>query len=945
MAKLNLSILICLLPLSLLLAQENQYINYTVDDGLPSNMVYGVAQDDRGFMWFGTDSGLSRYDGYEFTNYSLEDGLPDTEILNFFKDSEDRIWFYTLNGKIGFVHNDSIFNSKNTKWLRELDFDSRITSIVEVDKKVYITAIGSTYKVLSGTKVQMFDVGESADLIICYCNEQINLILQSVSKKGIYKIDKNVGDFTLEKALNNNPSVSALTYPLCFKNNIYAFNYSFTINGVIKVNDLSFYYRPESPKDHIQNIKVLNGELYILTMAGILKAKDKNRIFQEFADLKFTSSMFFDSEGNAWYTSIKSGIHFEHRSKIKLDQRSKNIDAISLIDDFLYVAHNRTIISKKNRLGKYSEFLTFNKALRINFIEKDPIGRILVGRSGGLFFHREKITSGQARSITFADSTLYVGSNRGIKKEGTPSNAPYPFKGNVLDIHAVGKDSILVGTEQGILVVNGDSIAVKSVFKTFSDDSLLQIRVNKMIPQKDHLWIATGGNGLLKFSEKGNIEQFSKKDGLTSNMILDFIIHENAIWAVTQKGLNKITENEEGFLISALDQSDGLNSFQIEGIEYFNDSIHLAANDGLYSIPADIDLTETNQFDLYIDKVWSGNSITNESTFDSNTKSIRILFKALVYRNHKSLLYQYQLHDNGTPVNEKEWQEADLNEVNFLNLSPGKYSFLARAKTKNSDWSDPVEYQFEIKPAFWQTRWFPASIIMLILTIVIAVIIQINRSRLAKKNLEKAKVSAELTALKAQINPHFLFNVLNSIQLFILENKKDIAQEYLHKYGKLMRMVLDHSDHLIVPLKSELEMLGLYTDLEMLRLKKGFDFEVITSDYFNTKRVNIPSMIIQPFVENAIWHGLSPLKKKGKVTLKMGHKVGQIVVSIADNGVGFDNTISTSPSSNHNSSGVRIVKERLDLIHNSSRFKNHIKIESTIGKGTTIKLTFSDALS
>ncbi|MEP5634603.1 MAG: two-component regulator propeller domain-containing protein, partial [Maribacter dokdonensis] len=215
-----------------------------MDDGLPSNMVYGVAQDDRGFMWFGTDSGLSRYDGYEFTNYSLEDGLPDTEILNFFKDSEDRIWFYTLNGKIGFVHNDSIFNSKNTKWLRELDFDSRITSIVEVDKKVYITAIGSTYKVLSGTKVQMFDVGESADLIICYCNEQINLILQSVSKKGIYKIDKNVGDFTLEKALNNNPSVSALTYPLCFKNNIYAFNYSFTINGVIKVNDLSFYYRP-----------------------------------------------------------------------------------------------------------------------------------------------------------------------------------------------------------------------------------------------------------------------------------------------------------------------------------------------------------------------------------------------------------------------------------------------------------------------------------------------------------------------------------------------------------------------------------------------------------------------------------------------------------------------------------------------------------------------------
>lgn len=945
MAKANLLTLVCLLPISCLLAQETQYINYTVNDGLPSNMVYCVAQDDRGFMWFGTDSGLSRYDGYEFINYSLEDGLPDTEILNFTKDSQNRIWFFTLNGRVGFVRNDSIFSTKNTKWLRELDFNARITSIEEVDKKIYFTDRVGQFKILSGRRIQTFDVGENGSLSICHCDDQINLILRSEHNDGIYSIDKNSGKLKLETPFSRKLKATALTYPLCFKNSIYAFNHSFGSNGLVRVKNLSFSYRPELPKNHILNIKVYNEELYLLTIDGILRSSDENSVFHKFSDLKFTSSIFFDQEDNIWYTSIKSGVHLEHSSKIKLDKRNRDISVISRIDDFLYVAHERTKISKKSALGRYSEFQTFDKALAINFIEKDPIGRILVGRSGGTYHHKEILVSGPARTIAFADSAIYVGSSGRVKEEGNLSSLPYTITGNVSALYAVNKDSMLVGTDRGILVVDADSVSVKAAHKAFSDDSLLQIRINKITLQDDYLWIATGGNGLIRFSEKDGILQLSKKDGLISNVIVDFIIHENAIWVATPKGVNKIADNDGQFVISTLDQSDGLNSYQIEGVEYFTDSIYLATDDGLYLIPADIDLTETSQFDLFIDKVWNGNSIVSTSVFDASAKSIRILYKALVYRNHKSLTYQYQLNTEGSVSDNEEWLDTDLNEVNFLGLGPGKYSFLVRAKTKNSDWAEPVHYQFEIKPAFWQTRWFPILIVGLILVVTIAIVTRIGRSKLAKRTLEKEKVSAELTALKAQINPHFLFNVLNSIQLFILENEKDIAQEYLFKYGKLMRMVLDHSDHLIVPLQTELDMLALYTDLEMLRLKKGFDFQVITSDYFKTKKVNIPSMIIQPFVENAIWHGLSPLDKKGKITLKIDHDLDRVSITISDNGVGFDNGIKGHHSKAHKSSGVRLVNERLGLIGGSNRFKNHINIESDIGKGTTVKLTFSDALS
>ncbi|NQZ77985.1 MAG: hypothetical protein HRT61_18065, partial [Ekhidna sp.] len=143
-------LLIASLSFQNLAAQElENAINYTVKDGLPSNTVYCVEQDSTGFMWFGTDAGLSRFDGYEFINYGLADGLPDVEILNFFKDSKGRIWFYTLNGKVGFLKNGKIHNSENTTFLKGLDFDSRITNIQARGDSIFIAAFQDGFKVVS----------------------------------------------------------------------------------------------------------------------------------------------------------------------------------------------------------------------------------------------------------------------------------------------------------------------------------------------------------------------------------------------------------------------------------------------------------------------------------------------------------------------------------------------------------------------------------------------------------------------------------------------------------------------------------------------------------------------------------------------------------------------------------------------------------------------------
>ncbi len=220
---------------------------------------------------------------------------------------------------------------------------------------------------------------------------------------------------------------------------------------------------------------------------------------------------------------------------------------------------------------------------------------------------------------------------------------------------------------------------------------------------------------------------------------------------------------------------------------------------------------------------------------------------------------------------------------------------------------------------------------------------QKKRTKKAFEKNQTAMKIAELKALKSQINPHFLFNALNSIQSFILEDKKNVAEDYLVKYGKLMRMILDHSNELTVPLNEELESINLYMELEKVRLRNGFDFDIQLEQSIDPYITQVPSMVIQPLIENAIWHGISPMGKKGKITLKVTSKNELVEITVIDNGVGFDTMASSKIE--HSSKGVQLVKERLQLLTDKGDEKSAFEIKSEVGSGTTCIIRFSNDLS
>lgn len=176
---------------------------------------------------------------------------------------------------------------------------------------------------------------------------------------------------------------------------------------------------------------------------------------------------------------------------------------------------------------------------------------------------------------------------------------------------------------------------------------------------------------------------------------------------------------------------------------------------------------------------------------------------------------------------------------------------------------------------------------------------------------QRLSIELEIKALRAQMNPHFLFNALSSIHDHILENEAEIAAGYLVRFGKLMRHVLEMSRLNEVPLQRELDVLGMYTELERMRLKGRFSYAVDIALDVDPEAVTLPPMLLQPFVENAVWHGLSPKEGQGHIQISVSHADGALRITIEDNGVG--RSVNADKGSGHTSLGTSITKERLEL--------------------------------
>jgi two-component sensor histidine kinase len=315
---------------------------------------------------------------------------------------------------------------------------------------------------------------------------------------------------------------------------------------------------------------------------------------------------------------------------------------------------------------------------------------------------------------------------------------------------------------------------------------------------------------------------------------------------------------------------------------------------------------------------------------------------------------RYKLEENGKDVN---WQYGPAYyTIRYEGLQPGKYKLTLQASNVGNEFNSPIKILFiNISPAFWNTWWFRTIVAVFILGVFYLVVryrtqqkfkLQLERTGKEKQiaelgqktaELQQQKVEIEMQALRAQMNPHFIFNSLNSINRFILQNDRAQASEYLTKFSKLVRMILQNSQASLITLESELESLDLYLNLESLRFNYHFDYNITVPKDLDKEVLQVPPLILQPYVENAIWHGLMHKEEKGHLDIDISEKDDQLFLKIRDDGVGREKakTMASKSATKHKSMGLRITENRIAILQKNGLKESPVTIHDLVNHDGT----------
>jgi ligand-binding sensor domain-containing protein len=419
--------------------------------------------------------------------------------------------------------------------------------------------------------------------------------------------------------------------------------------------------------------------------------------------------------------------------------------------------------------------------------------------------------------------------------------------------------------------------------------------------------------------------------------------HANNLWIATRNGL--VVFNLANYSFNQYTEEDGLINNDMNGTlrTLPNGSMIYAAENYITSYaPADL-LHKPTTKNLLLTSVSANDStILNKEkagyVVPPNSEKISFNWALVNYTNPLQNRYYGKLDKV-----EKDWNYVgNTGKIDYNSLPPGAYTFRFKAVTSDGLTSAEKRVEFIVKPPFWKTWWFE-TIFWVVAGLSLLVIIRSVRLRERKKAALQLQLSdLEMKALRAQMNPHFIFNALNSIQECIVSKHTKAAYTYLSSFSKLVRMILENSEKQFITLEDEIETLRLYLSLEKLRFNDDFEFDIRIGNNIHPSFIRIPTMIIQPFAENALWHGLIHKKGDKKLTISFEQKMGSLFCEIEDNGIGRQRSagFKTINGTKKQSMGMKITEERLYLLQNDAAIKID-DLEKPTGEASGTKITIT----
>jgi ligand-binding sensor domain-containing protein len=946
MHKLILSFLSMLVPFIYFHGQSYQFKNYTVNEGLPSSEIYHVIQDRKGFIWFGTNQGVSKFDGYRFKNYDNLDGLPDNTVFEIFEDYKGRIWFVPLTGLLSYMENDSIKLYPYNEIIQNNDNKG----IHPIKNSFYVDSLDNVYisfynkhilKITARGKLSLLkprDSSKSNKRYLVVLNKN-KVLYNRQNKEGEIVISDNGEEASVKSSLKTSydPRVIA-TY---MKNTI------FYAEG----NSLVTFKKFNEEKARVFPTSIIwlstdeDGKLWV----GIYKNGVKAFVNEELDDCKLhilkdysVSSVCKDNEGGHWFTTLEQGVFyypsFEIKSLTKVDGlNAVKINSITSKKDVVWFGGDNSELysfdfKSVNRLKLFNEdyisyrFIKFIGDTLVISCNKKNYNTIF-RYNGNVIFRINEYFSGirqfENGKIYLFNRWLKYFENGELKKVDTYKNNNVYF----YDLFKDNKDNLWIGSEKGLLLLTQDKI-----IQMADSNNLFANRVQCIEKGGGNsLWLGTKGAGLL-FKNNDTIVQYTTKDGLPGNSVNSIFVDNTTLWLATNKGVGKVETDSLLFnkiKVEVFSVANGLINNEVNDLEVTNGYVFAATNKGLSYFQKSLNGNNKYAPPSYITSIVINGKdtvILPKYLLKHFQNHLEIGFVGLSYKNSEPLTYSYLLQgvDN-------EWKTTHSQSVIYPHLPPGSYEF--RLKTINNSGIESKDIQtirFYIRKPYWKTTWFKFLIILAIIVPIVLLYSLIQYIKLKEKR-KRNSIKNEMNkyrhkALSVQMNPHFIHNSLNSVQNYILKNDTEKSSDYLSKFGRLMRKILENSQEPLISLGQELDALNLYIEMELIRFRNSFEYYFELAENIDAKKIFVPPLIVQPYVENAIHHGLRT--KEGDKTLKISIFTTNetIHIVIVDNGIGRDRAtkIKERKKNTYKSLGTEITEKRLRLF--KEIYKNKIKV-------------------
>ncbi len=883
-------------------AQTSEFKHYSTEDGLASSEVYTQLQDDAGYMWFGTSRGLCRFDGYRFENFTASDGLASNSIIKIFKDRFGRVWFSTYDGSLTYFCDGKFIVYQYNDTVLKLDKNYYANMLIaDKDTNLWIApAQGGLFKIsLSG---EVTDVKPQSNVSCFYFKDIDGDVIgnffraDSVSDSVYLKVEGN--DFYIFGAASGTRKkvikIRDGEYVVFIGRNLYYIRNNHITASIKRNSDIA-----DIMIDNKKNlwVSVLFSGLYRYRNADI------SSIPEVYLKEMSPSSVIQDKQDGYWISTTENGLYYTASMQFnyydKYGISSLNILSLTIFNSRIYLStYDRYVIKSK----LHGHNILSIDALRLlpegNFLVQDIaytadsaiwfLGKKLVRYKNGEFKLIRNMT--KSYGLFAKGNKLYAFSNGFVLVyQGDSLINQYKFA-DIPTTNAIFVDdneTIWLGTINGLYKIQNNSLQYLG-----DDDKTLKFRINDIAQVDNYLILATNGNGIIFFNKKNQkVYVLNSHDKINSGFVNAILVNNKFIWAGTNNGVCKISFIEQydslNIATEQFNEIDGLYADEIKDIAINGKCIFLGTTIGLISFyPADIQKnmkTPMLMFDSITVNNRRLNKIDSMNIFASNQRTISFYFKGISFSAGKNVKYKYILKG----FDDKEIITSER-FLRFPNLPPGKYTLYIYASSDGIVWSrNPLIFSFVIKKRFVDTFLF-YFFVFLLLIILAFLALNYKYSQLDKEIRQKRHlIRSEQKALRSQMNPHFIFNALNSIRRYILENDVDNADFYLSNFAMLMRRVLENSKQEYISLEQEIETLKLYLELEKMRFDESFNFSVEIDENITLSRIFVPTMLIQPVIENSIWHGLAPLQQNGQLILSLKQlSKNKILCFIQDNGIG-----------------------------------------------------------